>query len=111
MKQYKTTIISLVVIVVMLVGFFVTWSLIDKDKTDAQTATPTESIATESVFDFSSISKINLYECNIVDNIKLQRDSSGNWLSTTHADVDLYAVGINSALNSVKSCSATSVYE
>jgi len=111
MKQYKTTIISLVVIVVMLVGFFVTWSLIDKDKTDAQTATPTETVETESVFDFSSVSKIKLYECNIVDDIKLQRDSSGNWLSTTHADVDLYAVGINSALNSVKSCRATSVYE
>lgn len=114
MKQYKTTIISLIVIVFMLVAFFVASIFIGKDK-KSQQATPTDASSTEEnktefVFDFSSINEIELYECNIVDDVKLQRDGNG-WLSTTFTDIELYTAGINSALNSVKSCRATPVYE
>ena len=110
MKQYKTTIISLIVIAVMIAGFFAVSSMIDKNDSEPQ-ATPTETVETESVFGFSSINEIQSYECNIVDDINLQRDSSGEWLCTTYKDIDLYAAGINTALNSVKSCKAASVYE
>ena len=110
MKQYKLTIISLIVIAVVLVGFFVVSSVMDKDDGN-EVAVPTKDIETESVFGFSSISEIQSYESNIVDDIKLERDSSGNWSCSTYEDIKLYAAGINTALSSVRSCMAAVVYQ
>lgn len=111
MKQYKTTIISLIVIAVVLVAFFVASSLLKKD-TMGNTALPTsQEKETEYVFGFSSVSEVAAYESNIVDDIKLERQGEKDWICPTYSDIDLYTTGINTALNSVRSCMAAVVYE
>lgn len=110
MKQYKTTIISLIIIVVVVAAFFIVSSFVGKD--DEETATPTsQETETESVFGFSSIKDIQSYESNVIDEIKLERDSNGDWQCTNYENIELYEAGINTALSSVKSCMAAVVYE
>ena len=111
MKQYKTTIISLIVITVVLAGFFVVSSLINKDDT-GNTAVPTaQENTTERVFNFTSVSQVQAYECNIVDDIKLERQGEKDWTCPTYDEIELYTTGINAALNSVRACMASVVYE
>ena len=111
MKQYKTTIISLAVIAVVLIAFFVVSSILDKDEAEAPVPTASQEVETERVFGFASVGDIVTYECNVVDEIKLEREGEKEWKCTSYSDIELYAAGINSALNSVKSCMAAAVYE
>ena len=111
MKQYKTTIISLIVIAVMIAGFFVVSSLINKDDTSNAPVPTAQVQETERVFNFNSVSQVQKYECNIVDDIKLEREGEKSWVCPTYAEIDLYTTGINTALNSVRSCMAAVVYE
>lgn len=111
MKQYKTTIISLIVIAVMIAGFFIASSLLKKDDSGT-TAVPTlQEEKTVRVFNFNSVSQVQAYECNIVDDITLERQGEKEWVCPTYTDIDLYTTGINTALNSVRACMASVVYE
>ena len=77
MKQYKTTIISLIVIVIVVAGFFIISAVLDRNKTEDDPAAGTaEEAKSEKVFNIESVGAISRYECNIIDNIKLERDSS-----------------------------------
>ena len=112
MKQYKTTIISLIVIVIVVAGFFIISAVLDRNKTEDDPAAGTaEEAKSEKVFNIESVGAISRYECNIIDNIKLERDSSDDWICTTYPDLTLNESGIVSGLNSVKQCMAPIVYE
>ena len=65
MKQYKTTIISLAVIAVVLIAFFVVSSILDKDEAEAPVPTASQEVETERVFGFASVGDIVTYECSL----------------------------------------------
>lgn len=112
MKQYKTTIIALAVIAVVVAGFFIVSSILDKNPATPSASSPTaDTTESEKVFDIADVSEIVGYECNIVDNIILQRNASEDWICTTYLDLTLNKSGINSNLNSIKSFMAVVVYE
>lgn len=112
MKQYKTTIISLIIIAVVIAGFFIVSAVLERNKSSENPADGTaEEAKTETVFDIGSVGELSRYECNIVDDIKLERDSADKWICTTYADLTLNESGILSGLNSVKQCVASVVYE
>lgn len=112
MKQYKTTIISLIVIAMVVAGFFLLSAILDRSKTseNPSDATPEESIS-EKIFAIESVGEISRYECNIVDDIRLERDGSNAWICTSYPDLTLNESGILSGLNSLKQCMAPLVYE
>ena len=103
---YIVLIVVAVIIVLLAILYFLGKKL---EKKQAELAT--KEIETESVFGFSSISEIQAYESNVVDDIKLERDSSGNWSCSTYENIKLYTAGINTALSSVRSCMAAVVYQ
>ena len=111
MKQYKTTIISLIVIAVVITAFFIVSAVLDKQESNAPAEPTAEETKTVSVFGFDNTSDLAAYECNIVDEIKLERNSSGEWVCPTYADLALNESGVATALNSLKQCYATVVYE
>ena len=64
MKQYKTTIISLIVIVIVVAGFFIISAVLDRNKTEDDPAAGTaEEAKSEKVFNIESVGAISRYEC------------------------------------------------
>ena len=112
MKQYKTTIISLIIIAVVAAGFFIVSAVLDRNQTNENPAGATaEEQSGEKIFNIESVSEISAYECNIVDDIRLERGSSDEWTCTSYPDLTLYEAGIVSGLNSIRQCMAVLVYE
>lgn len=111
MKQYKTTIISLIVIAVVVVGFFIVSAILDDGKTDPDPSATSDPVTSEKVFPVESVSDIVLYECNIVDNLVLERDQSNTWTCPTYSNLTLNNSGINTSLDSLRQIMAVVVYE
>lgn len=112
MKQYKTTIISLAVIIVAIAAFFIISSVIKKDDAAPEPSpspSPFEEVS-ENIFDVTNVTDISRYECNIVDNIVLERDGS-SWICTSYDDLTLENVNVSYSMNLVSKAVAVCVYE
>ncbi len=111
MKQYRTTIISVIVIAAAVAAFFIISSVVNKDGADAgqPTATP-ETEESEKMFDINDISDILRYECNIVDDIVLEYEN-GEWTCPSYTDLVLNSSSISISLNVVRESMAVPVYE
>lgn len=117
MKRYKSIIIALVVIVVAVAAFFALDSFVLNDDGEAKSTNSPDDITgmfaedTELLFDVESEDNIVKYECNIVDNIVLERNENKKWFCSTYTDVPVIHDAIDNDINQVIGSMATVVYE
>lgn len=110
MKQYKTTIISLIIIVCAIAAFFIVSSLMGGSEDPAPASPTPEETKSEKLFDVDSVTDILRYECNMVDNIVLERVGD-EWTCPSYEDVTLEDVNVSASLNIVRQSLAVPVYE
>lgn len=111
MKQYKTTIISLIIIVVIITVFAVFSFVMNKSGEDVSPTPTPEEITSEKVFNIADIADIASYECNIVDEIKVEQNTSGEWSSSSYNDMTLDTSLIKMYVNSARQCLGVLVYD
>lgn len=71
----------MIIIAVVIAGFFIVSAVLERNKSSENPADGTaEEAKTETVFDIGSVGELSRYECNIVDDIKLERDSADKWI-------------------------------
>ncbi len=110
MKQYKTTIIAIIVIAVIVGAYFIISPMIGNDDDSPVAPTTNTQETGENVFPVSDSKEITKYECNLVDNIVLEKQK-GEWVCTTYMDIPINQADIVYDLNRVLSCVATVVYD
>ena len=116
MKKYLTTIIALVVIALLLAGFFIAKNAGWLDPKTEPTADPYSDVVTGPVFAFfqedeNAFVKINGIESSDAGVLFVLAKVSGEWVSTSHEALTVISKNVNSCLNSMRSLNGRLVYE
>ncbi|MBO4326665.1 MAG: DUF4340 domain-containing protein [Clostridia bacterium] len=116
MNKYLTTIIALVVIVVLLTGFFIAKKAGWLDPKAEPTADPDAGVVTGQIFAFFSedenaFLKINGIESSNKGELLVLAKEGGEWRSTSHEALAVISKNVNSCLNSMRSLNGRLTYE
>lgn len=118
MKRYKSIIIAVSIIIVAIASYFILDSFVfnNEDLNSAGGNNPIDMTGTfaeetELMFDVKSADEIAKYECNIVDNIVLERGENKKWFCSTYTDILVNHTSINYDIEKVIDSKATVVYE
>lgn len=118
MKRYKSIIIATSIIIIAIASYLLLDSFVFKDKNTNSAGennnvdmTGTFAEDTERMFDVASVDEVAKYECNIVDNIILERGENKKWLCSTYADILVNHSSINLDISKAIESKATVVYE
>ena len=116
MKKYLTTIIALVVIALLLAGFFIAKNAGWLDPKTEPTADPDSEVVTGPIFAFfqedeNAFTKVNGIESSNAGELFVLAKVSGEWVSTSHESLTVISKNVNSCLNSMRSLNGRLVYE
>ncbi len=115
MKKYLTTIIALVVIAVLLGGFFIAKNAGWLDPKTEPTKDPYADVVTGPVFAFFSeenaFQKITGVESSDNGELLVISKTGDAWVSTSHESLSVISKNVNSCLNSMRSLNGRLTYE
>ena len=115
MKKYLTTIIALIVIAVLLSGFFIAKKAGWLDPKPTATNDPYADIETGPVFAFfttdeNAFSKISEIESVNAGEALVLVKSNGEWVSTSHESLSVISKNVNGCINSMRSLNGRVAY-
>ncbi|MBP5633193.1 MAG: DUF4340 domain-containing protein [Clostridia bacterium] len=115
MKKYLTTIIALIVIAVLLSGFFIAKNAGWLDPKPTATNDPYADVETGPVFAFfttdeNAFSKINEIESVNAGEALVIVKSNGEWISSSHESLSVISKNVNGCINSMRSLNGRVAY-